>query len=146
MISQQQGAYFPTATPLAEGVGLSARVDRVEFAAALHAPSDRPFPFAYAITICNQSPRAVTIKARKWVVKNLASGTCHVTEGDGVVGRCPRLEPGQSFSYESYHIVASDSVADGAYLACDDAGRALMVRVPAFVMKVPAQELGRTES
>ena len=80
----------------------------------------------------------MTIKARKWVVKDLTRGTCHVTEGDGVVGRCPRLEPGQSFSYESYHVVAADSVAEGAFLACDDAGGALVVRVPAFLMKVSA--------
>ena len=52
------------------------------------------------------------------------------------MGRCPRLEPGQSFSYESYHVVASDSMAEGAFLACDDAGRALVVRIPAFLMKV----------
>ncbi len=136
MNSQQQGMSFPAARPLQEGAGLSASVDRVEFSPALHAPVDRPFPFSYAITIRNQSPRAVTIKARKWIVKDLARGICHVTEGDGVVGRCPRLEPGQSFSYESYHVVASDSVAEGAFLACDDAGRALVVRVPAFRMSV----------
>ena len=138
MNSQQHGAYFPTSRSLQEGAGLSASVDRVEFAPALHAPVDRPFPFGYAITIRNQSPRAVTIKARKWIVKDLLRGTCHVTEGDGVVGRCPRLEPGQSFSYESYHVVASDSVAEGAFLAYDDAGRALVVRAPAFLMKVKA--------
>ena len=99
---------------------------------------DRPFPFGYAITIRNQSPRAVTIKARKWVVRDLACGSCHVTEGDGVVGRCPRLEPGQCFSYESYHVVAADSVAEGAFLACDDAGAVLVVCIPAFLMKVGA--------
>ena len=136
MNSQQQPAYFPTAKPLLESAGLSAGVDRVEFTPALPAPVDRPFPFGYAITICNQSPRAVTIKGRKWVVKDLARGTCHVTEGDGVVGRCPRLEPGQSFRYESYHVVAADSVAEGAFLAVDDAGRPVVVCVPAFLMKV----------
>ena len=136
MNSQQQRAYCPAAKPLQEGAGLSARMDRVDFAPALPAPPDRPFPFAYAITIRNQSPRAFTIKGRKWIVKDLARGTCHVTEGDGVVGRCPRLEPGQSFSYESYHVIASDSVAEGTFLACDDAGCAVVVRAPAFLMKV----------
>ena len=136
MHGQQRGDHFPTVKLLQESAGLSACVDRVEFAPSLHAPMDRPFPFGYAVTIRNLSPRAVTIKARKWVVKNLAAGTCHVTEGDGVVGCCPRLEPGQSFSYESYHVVAADSVAEGSYLACDDAGRALVVRMPPFLMKV----------
>lgn len=135
---EQQPADFPPGKPLREGTGLSATVDRVEFSPGLHAPTDRPYPFGYAITIRNQSPRAVTIKGRKWVVKDLARGTCHVTEGDGVVGCCPRLEPGQSFTYESYHVIASDSLAEGAYLACDDAGGASLVRIPPFLMKVTA--------
>ena len=133
---QQPEASFPHSRGLQEDAGLSACVDRVEHNPALHAPVDRPYPFGYAITIRNLSPRAVTIKARKWIVKDLTLGTCHVTEGDGVVGQQPRLEPGQSFSYESYHVVASDSVAEGSYLACDDAGRALVVRMPPFLMKV----------
>ena len=136
MNSQPQPTGFPLAKPLPVSAGLSVCVDRVEYASTLPAPVDRPFPFGYAITIRNQSPRAVTIKARKWVVKDLVRGSCHVTEGDGVVGRCPRLEPGESFSYESYHVVASDSMAEGAFLACDDAGSALIVRIPAFLMKV----------
>ena len=136
MNGQPQGFSLSTARVLQESAGLSASVDRVEFAPSLHAPTDRPFPFGYAVTIRNLSPRAVTIKARKWIVKDLAAGNCHVIEGDGVVGCCPRLEPGQSFSYESYHVVASDSVAEGSYLACDDAGRALVVRMPPFLMKV----------
>ena len=128
-----------------ESAEIFARVDRVEFAPQLHAPVDRPFPFGYAITICNRSAQPVTIKARKWVVKDLARGTCHVTEGDGVVGTRPRLEPGQSFSYESYHVVASDSMAEGAFLACDDTGQAVLVRVPTFLMKVQATATDRSE-
>ena len=138
MNSQRQPTSFPGTKSLPENAEISARVDRVEFAPSLHAPVDRPFPFGYAITVCNRSAQAVTIKARKWVVKDLTLGTCHVTEGDGVIGCRPRLEPGQSFSYESYHVVASDSVAEGAFLACDDTGHVLVVRVPTFLMKVQA--------
>ena len=134
--SQQQPVDFSVGKSLPESGGLLAFVDRVEYLPTLPAPVDRPFPFGYTITIRNQSPRVLTIKARKWVVKDLLRGISHVTEGDGVVGRCPRLEPGQSFSYESYHVVAADSMAEGAFLACDDTGRTLVVRIPAFLMKV----------
>ena len=68
--------------------------------------------------------------------QGLARGRCHVIEGDGVAGRFPRLEPGECFRYDSYHVVAADSVAEGALLACDDAGRPLLVRLPPFVMRV----------
>ena len=77
---------------------------------------DRPYGFVYHITIHNDSPRVVTIKGRKWVVTNADTNSKLVIEGDGVVGECPRLTPGTQFHYQSYHLIESDSVAEGAYL------------------------------
>ena len=51
--------------------------------------------------------------------------------------RFPRLEPGQTFRFNSYHVVAGDSIAQGSFLACDDSGRPHLVRVPPFTMTVP---------
>ncbi len=128
--------YFTGATPLQEGKGLTARVDRVAYSPNFDAPPDRPHPFMYTVTVLNESAQPVTIKARKWVIKDLVTSRCHVVEGDGVAGRSPRLLPGEMFSYDSYHVVAADSTAEGAFLACDDAGRPLLVRVPAFSLRV----------
>ena len=132
----QPPVYFTAATPLQEREGLTARVDRVEFAPDFDAPPDRPHAFVYSVTVLNESAQPVTIMARKWVIKDLRGGCCHVVEGDGVAGRTPRLLPGEMFSYDSYHVVAADSTAEGAFLACDDAGRPLLVRVPPFSMRV----------
>lgn len=118
-------------------MGIVAQVESVAFSAVLDAPPDRPFPFVSAVALTNQSGQPVTIKARKWVVKNLATGRCHVVEGDGIGGRFPRLEPGQTFRFNHYHVVAADSVAEGSFLVCDDAGQPRLVRVPAFTMHVP---------
>ena len=128
--------YSTAAAPLQEREGITARVDSVIFSPCLDAPPDRPFAFIYAVTVCNATGSAITLKARKWVVKETASGRCHVVEGDGVAGQFPRLGPGESYSYENYHVVAADSVAEGALLACDDAGTRLLVRVPAFAMTI----------
>ena len=132
----QPPVYFTGATPLQEREGLTARVDRVAFAPDFDAPPDRPHPFVYTVTVLNESAEAVTIKGRKWVIRDLATGRCHVVEGDGVAGRSPRLLPGEMFSYDSYHVVAADSTAEGSFLAYEDAGRPLLVRVPAFSMYV----------
>ena len=121
---------------LQECEGLCARVNRVAYAPDFDAPPDRPHPFVYSVTVLNESARPVTIKARKWVIKEVVTGRCHVVEGDGVAGRSPRLGPGEMFSYDSYHVVAADSTAEGAFLAYDDAGRPLLVRVPGFSMYV----------
>ena len=32
-----------------------------------------------------------------------------VVEGDGVVGQTPVLEPGEDFSYNSYHVTAANA-------------------------------------
>ncbi len=113
MMKAQPPVYFTAPTPLQEREGLWARVDRVSFAPDFDAPPDRPHPFLYTVTVLNESGQAVTIKARKWVIKDLVAGRCHVVEGDGVAGRSPRLLPGEMFSYDSYHVVAADSTAEG---------------------------------
>ena len=135
-MKSQRPVYSTVATPLQEREGLCARVDHVALAPAVDAPADRPFAFTYTVTVSNRSNGPVTIKGRKWVIKDLARGHCHVMEVDGVAGRFPRLEPGECFRFDSFHVVASDSVAEGALLACDDTGRALLVRLAPFVMRV----------
>jgi ApaG protein len=121
---------------LSELAGLRASVDRVLHMPQLEAPDDRPYPFVYFITIHNDSDTTVTIKGRKWVVAD-AEGHRVVVEGDGVVGKFPRLEPGQSFSYNSYHVIGSKSRAEGAFFGVTDAGDAVFTRIPAFTMEVP---------
>ena len=70
------------------------------------------------------------------MVRN-ALGHRLVIEGDGVVGQFPRLAPGEQFHYNSYHLVDSDSEAEGAYLAKDEGGKDLVVRIPAFRLDLP---------
>ena len=132
----QRPVYSTAVSPLQEANGVTASVDTVAFAPTLDAPPDRPFAFTYTLTICNRSAGAITIKARKWVIKEVVSGRCHVIEGDGLTGRFPRLEPGEVFRCESYHVVAADSVAEGALLACDENGSRLAVRVRAFALAI----------
>lgn len=116
--------------------GLHVLIDEVVFAPHLDAPPERPFPFIYFITIANDSDQAVTIKGRKWVVTDAAQETI-VVEGDGVVGKFPRLEPGERFSYNSYHVIGCDSVAMGAFLGVTDDGQPVLTRIPSFEMKAP---------
>ena len=122
---------------LIELAGLCATVDRVVYMPQLDAPPERPYPFVYFITIHNGSTDTVTIKGRKWVVAD-AGGDQIVVEGDGVVGQFPRLEPGEHFSYNSYHTIGADSVAEGSFIGVTEEGKPVLVRIPPFEMKVPA--------
>jgi ApaG protein len=123
--------------PIRELPGLWVSIDRVEFNPHEEGTPDRPYGFVYHITIHNDSPHVVTIKGRKWVVTN-AENSKLVIEGEGVVGETPRLAPGTQFHYQSYHLIASDSMAEGAYLGQVDNGERVFVRIPPFKMEVPS--------
>jgi len=116
--------------------GLGVKIDRVAYRPDFEAPADRPYAFAYFITIRNESQETVTIKGRKWVVTD-ANGQRVVVEGDGVVGQFPRLRTGEQFSYNSHHVIGADSYAEGAYIGVTDGGEAVITRIPRFDMRVP---------
>ena len=123
-----------------ELAGLRVTVDRVIYMRELEAPPDRPYPFVYFITIHNDAPSPVTIRGRKWVVTDNL-GRQIVVEGDGVVGKFPYIEPGDTFSYNSYHAIGSDSVAEGAFFGVTDSGTPIFTRIPTFEMRVPGAGL-----
>src|SRR5260370_16878204 len=111
-------------------------IDKVVYVPTLEAPPDRPYPFVYFITIRNDSLEIVTIRGRKWVVTD-CHGSKLVVEGDGVVGEFPRLQPGEKFSYNSYHVIAEDSVAEGAFLGLATGGDPFFAWFPPFAHLVP---------
>jgi ApaG protein len=113
-------------------------IDKIVYMPTLEAPPDRPYPFVYFITIDNQSVETVTIRGRKWVVTD-ETGQKTVVEGDGVVGEHPCLRPGERFSYNSYHVIGSDSVAEGAFIGLTSAATPFVVRIPLFKMEVPKE-------
>ena len=119
--------------------GLSVSVDSVCYTPDIETPEDRPFAFLYALTIHNQTRETIQICGRKWVV-TAVNGQQMVVEGDGVVGKFPRLKPGTSFSYNSYHVVSGISKAEGAFLGITDTGIPVFVRIPEFKMTPPAQQ------
>jgi ApaG protein len=125
-------------TEFLELPGLRVTVDRVVHHREAQTPPDRPHCFAYHITIHNDSDVTVTIKGRKWVVKN-SRGEITAVEGDGVVGKCPCLEPGESFSYHSFHLNdTTTAVAEGSYIGIDEKGRKVITRIPKFEMDAEA--------
>ena len=117
--------------------GLKVTVDRVVHQPNVATPPDRPHCFVYFISIHNGSDVAVTIKGRKWVVTD-QDGEVTAVEGDGVVGQFPTIEPGERFSYNSFHLLNTRfAVAQGSYLGVDETGRKVLARIPRFEMTVP---------
>ncbi|MEZ5405668.1 MAG: ApaG domain [Verrucomicrobiia bacterium] len=121
---------------LRELPGLYVTVDSVMHIPEADTPSDKPFAFRYDLSIHNKSQETITIQARKWVVTN-EQGEKLVVEGDGVVGVNPHLEPGETFSYHSFHLIDTASIAEGAYFGITEEGEKIMTKIPPFTMKPP---------
>lgn len=119
-----------------ELLGLYVTVDRVTYLPDANTPSDKPFAFRYDLSIHNESSAPLTIQARKWVVTN-AQGEKLVVEGDGVVGVTPHLDPGETFSYHSFHLIDTTSTALGAYFGVTDEGEKVVTKIPPFTMEPP---------
>ena len=120
-----------------EPPGFRVTVDRVLHQPDAQTPPERPHCFVYFITIHNDTDTAITVRGRKWVVTS-GSGEIIAVEGEGVVGQMPRILPGESFSYNSFHLLDTPSaVAEGSYLGVDAAGCPVLARIPRFKMIVP---------
>jgi ApaG protein len=111
--------------------GFTVKINGVTEDPDLERPLSKPYAFVYFITIHNNSNQALTVKGRKWVVRE-DEGDITVLEGEGVVGEFPYLLPGEKFSYNSYHVTAGPAVAEGAYLAVTDGGEAVIAKIPEF--------------
>lgn len=114
-------------------------VEKVVYVPDLDAPPEKPFPFVYFIEIRNHSTEAISIRGRKWILED-DKGEIVVVEGRGVVGETPELKPGERFSYNSYHVVASRSKVRGSFFGFGENGEGIRVSIPEFLLEPPAKE------
>lgn len=101
-----------------------------------HPQETKQFRFAYFLTILNDSLETVSIKGRKWVIRE-KNGHVTAVEGDGVVGEFPCIAPGEQFSYNSSHLVSVDAVAEGALLGITTSGEKVIAKIPSFRLPIP---------
>lgn len=116
--------------------GLSVNVDQVIYTPEFQGTQEKPYTFVYCITIQNDSEQTVKILARKWVVLE-ENGEYVVVEGEGVVGEKPTLRSGESYSYNSAHVVASNALSSGAFFGLTESGHVFNVKIPSFKMHPP---------
>lgn len=118
-----------------QGVKVSARV---MYQPRHSQPAAGDFVFAYEITIENQSQRTIQLISRAWNIVD-AYGLHRKVEGEGVVGRQPKLAPGEKHSYISgCHINAPFGKMFGTYTMQRLADDSLFeVEIPVFYMEAP---------
>ncbi|OGX83117.1 Co2+/Mg2+ efflux protein ApaG [Hymenobacter coccineus] len=101
-------------------------------------PTQEHFVFAYKITIRNDSEFTVKLLRRHWHIHD-ANSPVREVEGEGVVGRQPVLEPGQSHHYMSgCNLKSGVGKMRGTYLMERVAnGQEFSVEIPEFTLMVP---------
>ena len=95
---------------------------------------------SYVITIENNSEHTVQLLRRKWVIFD-SIGDHLLVEGEGVVGRKPVIQPGESYTYESACKLRSSvgKMVGIYYMKQTDSECEICVRIPEFKLVTPFQ-------
>jgi ApaG protein len=97
-------------------------------------PAEGVFVFGYRITITNESPHAVHLLSRRWLVID-GVGTSRVIEGEGVVGEQPWIEPGRAFRYASFCPLPTEwGTMEGAYHVARADGHRFDAEIARFIL------------
>jgi ApaG protein len=101
-------------------------------------PLGQKFIFGYHISIENGAPFTVQLLRRKWLITD-GNGSVRVVEGEGVVGRQPVLQPGESHEYISFcNLTCEMGKMKGYYFMVRQSDKLeLEVEIPEFQMIVP---------
>jgi len=98
------------------------------------APEQGRFAFTYTIRITNEGDRPAQLLRRHWIIRDGAGGVDEV-EGEGVVGKQPRLAPGESFEYTSWVPLPTPIGAmGGTFLMVRPDGAQFRAEVAEFVL------------
>lgn len=99
---------------------------------------EHKFVFAYFISIENGGPEAVRLLSRHWVIHH-ADVKLEEVEGEGVVGKQPLIEPGQTHEYNSFCILETlEGSMEGTYRMERSGGEELSVVIPKFTLRAMA--------
>ncbi len=101
-------------------------------------PDNGRYVFAYTITIANQGDAPGQLMSRHWYVTD-GAGDVQEVEGPGVVGKQPRLSPGEAFRYTSAVVLTTPvGSMHGSYEFRRDDDQRFQVEIPAFTLAVPS--------
>lgn len=100
-------------------------------------PDQLVFVFSYRVTIRNQGNEPIQINRRSWVITDAFFNKEYV-EGEGVVGEQPIIQPGQSYSYESFcPLKTSFGTMKGHYYGITESGKTITIDIPEFILAHP---------
>ena len=121
----------PVADPAAHGIRVTVEPasapEHSDAAAGRHV-------FTYSVTIANAGDAPAQLVSRHWLIID-GDGKREDVRGPGVVGKTPRVAPGQSFRYQSFcPLPTTWGTMEGTYRMRRDDGTEFDVAIPRFVL------------
>lgn len=100
-------------------------------------PDNARYVFAYHITIKNNGTKSARLLSRHWLITD-ANDKIQEVRGEGVVGKQPHLQPGDTFSYTSAAVIETPvGYMRGSYYLVADDGIEFDTEIPAFGLSIP---------
>lgn len=110
---------------------------KVVYVPAESKPEEGYHFFAYKISITNVGNSPAQLMSRHWVITNALGGKEEV-RGPGVVGLQPKIQPGQTFEYDSAcPLTTSTGSMSGKYFFVAESGESFTVEIPEFYLVAP---------
>lgn len=100
-------------------------------------PESGQFAFMYTVEIANVGQEAAMLKSRHWVITD-ANGKVEEVRGEGVVGKQPRLGPGEKFEYTSWAMLKTPfGTMRGSYFMVRADGATFEAKIGEFALTQP---------
>jgi ApaG protein len=116
--------------------GIRVKVES-EFVPERSDPHNGEFFFAYHVTIENHGSEPVRLLSRHWVITD-GMGKEQEVRGPGVVGKQPRLAPGEAFQYSSACPLSTQiGSMHGSYRMVTDGGETFEAEIAPFTLAIP---------
>ena len=122
-------------TAITDGIEVSVRS---AFRPDRSTPAQGRYLFTYTVTVRNGGETPAQLLSRHWIITD-ARGEREEVRGDGVVGRQPRLAPGESFEYTSFCVLRTPlGQMRGSYTMLREDGRTFEAEIAPFSLAVPS--------
>jgi len=116
--------------------GIRVKVE-AEFVPDRSDPHNGEFFFAYHVKIENHGEESVRLLSRHWIITD-GMGKEQEVRGPGVVGKQPRLRPGEAFEYTSACPLSTQiGSMHGSYRMVTDGGETFDAKIAPFTLAIP---------
>ncbi|HLL55798.1 MAG TPA: Co2+/Mg2+ efflux protein ApaG [Myxococcaceae bacterium] len=100
-------------------------------------PEAGNFAFMYTVEISNEGSQPATLRSRHWVITD-ANGKVEEVKGEGVVGKQPKLGPGEKFEYTSWAMLRTPfGTMRGTYFMARPDGSQFEAKIAEFALTQP---------